>query len=127
MVQKPSSIDTVVGTNLHIDILSDLAAALAGSIGIASSANLDPTRSYPSMFEPVHGSAFDITGKGVANPIGAIWAAADMLAWLGENRSAEDIMNAIATVCKKKILTADMGGSLNTVQVTEAICAFLSS
>ncbi|KAH7317354.1 putative tartrate dehydrogenase [Rhexocercosporidium sp. MPI-PUGE-AT-0058] len=125
MVQKPASIDTVVGTNLHIDILSDLAAALAGSIGIASSANLDPTRIYPSMFEPVHGSAFDITGKGIANPIGAIWAAADMLAWLGEEKSANSIMEAIATVCERKILTADMGGTMNTVQVTEEICKAL--
>lgn len=125
MVQKPASIDTVVGTNLHIDILSDLAAALAGSIGIASSANLDPTRAYPSMFEPVHGSAFDITGKGIANPIGAIWAAADMLAWLGEGASANSIMKAIAITCDRKMLTADMGGTLNTVQVTKEICKAL--
>ncbi|KFZ11757.1 hypothetical protein V502_07413 [Pseudogymnoascus sp. VKM F-4520 (FW-2644)] len=125
MVQKPASIDTVVGTNLHIDILSDLAAALAGSIGIASSANLDPTRAYPSMFEPVHGSAFDITRKGIANPIGAIWAAADMLAWLGEGESANSIMEAISTACDRKMLTADMGGTLNTVQATEEICKAL--
>ena len=72
----------MVGTNLHIDILSNLVAALAGSIGIATSANLDPTRAFPSMFEPVHGSGFDITGLGVANPIGAVWAPADMLGWL---------------------------------------------
>ena len=126
MVQKPSSLDTVVGTNLHIDILSDLAAALAGSIGIAASANLDPTRAFPSMFEPVHGSAFDITGLGVANPIGAIWAAADMLEWLGEKEASEGIMKAIAVVCEKKMLTKDMGGTLNTVQVSEAICKELN-
>lgn len=125
MVQKPWTIDTVVGTNLHIDILSDLAAALAGSIGIAASANLDPTREMPSMFEPVHGSAFDIMGKGVANPIGAIWAAADMMAWVGEERQAERIMEAIARVCSDGNVTADMGGKLNTKQVTEAICKAL--
>lgn len=122
MVQKPWTIDTVVGTNLHVDILSDLAAALAGSIGIAASANLDPSRTNPSMFEPVHGSAFDIMGKGVANPIGAIWAAADMLAWLGEKASADGIMQAIASVCADGEVTADMGGMLNTKQATEAIC-----
>ncbi|KAJ8118148.1 hypothetical protein OPT61_g804 [Boeremia exigua] len=123
MVQKPWSIDTVVGTNLHIDILSDLAAALAGSIGIASSANLDPERRNPSLFEPVHGSAFDIMGKGIANPIGAIWAAADMLAWLGEQESADSIMGAIMSVCKDNQVTADMGGSLNTEEAAAAICA----
>lgn len=127
MVQKPWSIDTVVGTNLHIDILSDLAAALAGSIGIASSANLDPSRTNPSVFEPVHGSAFDIMGKGIANPIGAIWAAADMLAWLGQQSSADTIMDAIAQVCKDNSVTADMGGTLSTKQATEEICNALTS
>lgn len=122
MVQKPNSIDTVVGTNLHIDILSDLAAALAGSIGIASSGNLDPTRAWPSMFEPVHGSAFDITVKGIANPIGAIWAAAEMLSWVGEETAAENIMEAIRTVCKSGQLTRDMGGAGTTDSVTKAIC-----
>lgn len=127
MVQKPWTIDTVVGTNLHIDILSDLAAALAGSIGIASSANLDPSRKNPSVFEPVHGSAFDIMGKGIANPIGAIWAAADMLAWLGEQESADAIMDAIARVCKEAKVTRDMGGSLNTKQAAAAICEALAA
>jgi isocitrate/isopropylmalate dehydrogenase len=127
MVTKPWTIDTVVGTNLHIDILSDLAAALAGSIGIASSANLDPSRKNPSVFEPVHGSAFDIMGKGVANPIGAIWAAADMLAWLGESQSADSILTAIARVCKENKVTADMGGSLNTKEAAAAICQALSA
>ncbi|KAF2019919.1 isocitrate/isopropylmalate dehydrogenase [Aaosphaeria arxii CBS 175.79] len=122
MVQKPWTIDTVVGTNLHIDILSDLAAALAGSIGIAPSANLDPERQNPSLFEPVHGSAFDIMGKGIANPIGAIWAAANMLEWLGEQESADAILNAIAHVCNEKKVTADMGGDLNTKQAAAAIC-----
>ena len=73
MTLKPASLDTIVATNLHADILSDLAAALAGSLGIAPTANLNPERAFPSMFEPIHGSAFDITGKGIANPIGSFW------------------------------------------------------
>lgn len=126
MVQKPWTIDTVVGTNLHIDILSDLAAALAGSIGIAASANLDPDRKAPSIFEPVHGSAFDITGKGIANPIGAISAAAEMLAWIGEPDSAASVMSAVINACRDGKVTADMGGSLSTKEVTDAICNELS-
>ena len=78
-----------MATNLHADILSDLAAALAGSIGIAPTANLDPTRRNPSMFEPIHGSAFDITGKGVANPVATFWTGAEMLRWLGEEEAAD--------------------------------------
>lgn len=111
MVQKPHSIDTVVGT-LHIDILSDLAAALAGSIGIAASSNLDPTRGWPSMFEPVHGSAFDIMGKGVANPIGAVWRAAEMISWVGEEGAAAGMMKAIESVCEGGLLTVDIGGQV---------------
>ena len=84
MVMRPASIDTVVATNLHADILSDLAAALAGSLGIAPTANLNPERKFPSMFEPIHGSAFDITGKGIANPIGTFWSATMMLEYLGQ-------------------------------------------
>lgn len=126
MVQRPETIDTVVGTNLHIDILSDLAAALAGSIGIAASANLDPERKAPSVFEPIHGSAFDIVGKGIANPVGAIWAASSMLQWLGEQEAADVILEAIADVCRENKVTADMGGKLNTVEVTEAICERIS-
>lgn len=127
MVQRPTSIDAVVGTNLHIDILSDLAAALAGSIGIASSGNLDPTRSCPSIFEPVHGSAFDITSRGIANPIGAIWASAEMLSWLGEEAAADAIIKAIRTACKRGQLTRDMGGVRTTDEVTKFICDVLSS
>ena len=84
MVLKPTTIDIVVATNLHADILSDLAAALAGSLGIAPTANLNPERRFPSMFEPIHGSAFDIAGKGIANPIATFWTAALMLDHLGE-------------------------------------------
>ena len=88
MVLDPKSIDTVVATNLHADILSDLAAALSGSMGIAPTSNLNPERTYPSMFEPIHGSAFDIMGQGVANPIGAFWTACMMLEHLGENEAS---------------------------------------
>ena len=84
MTMKPQTLDTIVATNLHADILSDLAAALAGSLGIAPTANLNPERKTPSMFEPIHGSAFDITGKGIANPVGTFWTAAMMLEHLGE-------------------------------------------
>ena len=92
MVLKPQTLDVMVATNLHADILSDLAAALSGSLGIAPTANLNPERKYPSMFEPIHGSAFDITGKGIANPIGTFWSAAMMLEHLGEKqcRGASD-------------------------------------
>ena len=84
MVNRPASIDTVVATNLHADILSDLAAALAGSLGIAPTANIDPERRYPSMFEPIHGSAFDIMGQGLANPVGTFWSCVMLLEHLGE-------------------------------------------
>lgn len=122
MVLQPESLDTIVATNLHADILSDLAAALAGSIGIAPTSNLDPTRQHPSMFEPIHGSAFDITGKGVANPIGTFWSAAEMIRWLGEEVAAEQLMQCVENVCANKIVTKDLGGSANTKQVTEAVC-----
>ncbi|ODM20102.1 hypothetical protein SI65_05089 [Aspergillus cristatus] len=122
MVNKPDTLDTIVGTNLHMDILSDLAALLAGSIGIAASSNLDPTRKNPSMFEPVHGSAFDITGRGVANPLGAIWSAAKMLTWLGESTAAEHLMECVKTVCRAGILMADLVGNAKTQDVVNAIC-----
>ena len=88
MVTDPVSIDTVVATNLHADILSDLAAALTGSLGVAPTANLDPERRFPSMFEPIHGSAFDITGKGIANPVGTFLSAVMLLEHLGEAKAA---------------------------------------
>ncbi|EPQ31336.1 uncharacterized protein PFL1_01520 [Pseudozyma flocculosa PF-1] len=122
MTMHPQSIDTVVATNLHADILSDLAAALAGSIGIAPTANLDPTRANPSMFEPIHGSAFDITGKGTANPVGAFWSAAMMLEWLGEADSSARLMRAIERICHQAIFTPDLGGKCTTDDVTEAVC-----
>ncbi|KAF2450209.1 tartrate dehydrogenase [Karstenula rhodostoma CBS 690.94] len=122
MVLQPSSLDTIVATNLHADILSDLAAALAGSIGIAPSSNLDPERGNPSMFEPIHGSAPDIAGRGVANPVGAFWSAAEMVRWLGEEKAADTLMKAVEEVTKAGVKTKDLGGSENTKSVTEAVC-----
>ena len=123
MVLRPRSIDTVVATNLHADILSDLAAALAGGLGLAPTANLDPERRAPSMFEPIHGSAFDIMGKGIANPIGTFWSGAMMLEHLGEVAAAALIMDAIARVTAAGILTSDVGGTATTREVTEAVIA----
>ncbi|KAA8911983.1 hypothetical protein TRICI_003669 [Trichomonascus ciferrii] len=121
MVARPRTLDVVVGTNLHMDILSDLAAALAGSIGLAPSSNLDPTRANPSLFEPVHGSAFDITGKGVANPVATIWSAAEMLKWIGEEDAAAHLMRSLETVVSRGETTPDLGGSLSTNQVARAV------
>jgi tartrate dehydrogenase/decarboxylase / D-malate dehydrogenase len=124
MVMRPQSIDTVVATNMHADILSDLAAALAGSLGIAPTANLNPERKFPSMFEPIHGSAFDITGKGIANPVGTFWSATMMLEHLGHKPAADRLMRAIEKVTADKALhTPDLGGSATTRQVTDAVVA----
>ena len=125
MVLKPASLDVMVATNLHADILSDLAAALSGSLGIAPTANLDPQRRFPSMFEPIHGSAFDITGKGVANPIATFWTASMMLEHLGEARAAARLMKAIESVTAKKVFTPDLGGGARTSDVTKAVLAAL--
>lgn len=122
MVQNPASIDTVVATNLHADILSDLAAALAGSLGIAPTGNIDPERRAPSMFEPIHGSAFDIMGKGVANPVGAFWTAAMMLEHLGEQAASRRLMDAVEQVLASGVRTADLGGTARTADVTRAVC-----
>jgi len=122
MTLNPQSLDTIVATNLHADILSDLAAALAGSIGIAPTSNLDPTRKNPSMFEPIHGSAFDITGKGIANPVATFWTAAEMLAWLGEEDASTTLMECVERVCEKGIKTKDLGGNATTIEVTNAVC-----
>jgi tartrate dehydrogenase/decarboxylase/D-malate dehydrogenase len=126
MVAKPSSVDVVVATNLHADILSDLAAALAGSMGIAPTANLDPLKRGPSMFEPIHGSAFDIMGKGIANPLGAFWTAQMMLEYLGEHHAAARLMAAIEKVTSEgKALSPDLGGSATTAQIADAVCLAL--
>jgi tartrate dehydrogenase/decarboxylase/D-malate dehydrogenase len=126
MTLKPRSIDTVVATNLHADILSDLAAALAGSLGIAPTANLNPERQFPSMFEPIHGSAFDIAGKGIANPVGTFWSAVMMLEHLGEGAAAGRLMRAIERItADRKLHTPDLGGNARTREVTDAMCAVL--
>jgi tartrate dehydrogenase/decarboxylase/D-malate dehydrogenase len=127
MVNRPGSLDTLVATNLHADVLSDLAAALAGSLGIAPTGNIDPERRYPSMFEPIHGSAFDIMGKGLANPIGTFWSCVMMLEHLGEPAAAAKLMAAIEAVTADKSLhTADLGGTATMDQVTAAVCARIS-
>ncbi len=126
MVFKPESLDVMVATNLHADILSDLAAALSGSLGIAPTANLDPQRRFPSMFEPIHGSAFDIVGKGIANPIGTFWCAAMMLEHLGEKRAAATLMCAIESVTRAGVFTPDLGGEATTREVTDAVRAAIS-
>jgi tartrate dehydrogenase/decarboxylase/D-malate dehydrogenase len=120
MVLKPATIDVMVATNLHADILSDLAAALSGSLGIAPTANLNPEREFPSMFEPIHGSAFDITGKGVANPIATFWTAAMMLEHLGEAKAAKRLMNAVEKTTGSGVHTPDLGGKAKTRDVTRA-------
>ena len=125
MVLKPAAIDVMVASNLHADILSDLAAALSGSLGTAPSANLNPERRFPSMFEPIHGSAFDIAGKGIANPIASFWSAAMMLEHLGEPTAAAHLMKAIESVTARKIFTPDLGGSARTRDVTAAVIAAL--
>jgi tartrate dehydrogenase/decarboxylase/D-malate dehydrogenase len=122
MVMRPQTLDTIVATNLHADILSDLAAALAGSLGIAPTANINPERTFPSMFEPIHGSAFDIMGKGIANPIGTFWSAVMLLEHLGEEPAANRLMRAIERVtADRRFHTPDLGGNAGTADVTAAV------
>ena len=122
MVMRPQTIDTVVATNLHADILSDLAAALAGSLGIAPTANLNPEGKFPSMFEPIHGSAFDITGKGIANPVATFWSGSMMLEHLGEGAAAQRLMRAVERVtADKRLHTPDLGGKARTTDVTAGV------
>ncbi|MDB2513346.1 tartrate dehydrogenase [Alphaproteobacteria bacterium] len=126
MVMQPQSLDTIVATNLHADVLSDLAAALSGSIGVAPTANLNPGRTTPSMFEPIHGSAFDITGKGIANPVGTFWSAAMLLEHVGEADAAAQLMRAIESVTANQDLhTPDLGGDATTEKVTDALIAHI--
>jgi tartrate dehydrogenase/decarboxylase/D-malate dehydrogenase len=127
MVLKPKTLDVLVATNLHADILSDLAAALSGSLGIAPTANLNPERQFPSMFEPIHGSAFDITGKGIANPIGTFWTASMMLEHLGEFNAAKRLLEAIEVVTASGVHTPDLGGKAGTADVTRAVCDYIAS
>src|SRR5580765_4706966 len=126
-VRHPDWFDIVVGSNLFGDILSDLGPAVAGSIGMAPSANLNPERECPSMFEPVHGSAPDIAGKGIANPIGQIWSGALMLRHLGASEAADAIEDAIAkTLAESVVRTPDIGGSSSTAELGEAIAQRLT-
>jgi len=126
MVGRPQTLDVLVATNLHADILSDLAAALSGGLGIGPTANLNPERRFPSMFEPIHGSAFDIVGKGVANPVGTFWTAVLMLEHLGETAAAARLMRAIEAVTGAGVLTPDLGGRATTADVTRAVCEQLA-
>jgi tartrate dehydrogenase/decarboxylase / D-malate dehydrogenase len=121
MVLKPESLDTIVASNLQADILSDLAAALTGSLGIAPTANLNPERKFPSMFEPIHGSAFDITGQGIANPIATFWTASMMLEHLGEAKAAARLMKAVERTTGEQVFTPDLGGVHDTRAVTNAV------
>jgi tartrate dehydrogenase/decarboxylase/D-malate dehydrogenase len=126
-VRRPQSFDVVVASNLFGDILSDISAIVTGSIGLAASANIDPTRRFPSMFEPVHGSAPDIEGKGIANPLAAVFSAAMMLDHLGLDRAARQMETAIETVlAAEKIRTPDLGGSSTTTEVIAALLASIA-
>ena len=126
MVNSPEKLDVVVATNLHADILSDLASALTGSLGIGATANINTNKNYPSMFEPIHGSAFDIVGKGIANPIGAIWSGSLMLKHLGEHKSANRIYKAIKIYAKNGgPFTPDLGGKAKTKEVVNKLLSIL--
>jgi len=128
MVDRPESLDTMVATNLHADILSDLAAALAGSLGIAPTGNIDPERRYPSMFEPIHGSAFDIMGQNLANPVGSFWSAVMMLEHLGEHSAASKLMRVIEHItAQPRWHTRDLGGRALTTEVTAEALRLINS
>ncbi|MDE2572285.1 MAG: tartrate dehydrogenase [bacterium] len=125
MVREPERFGVLVGSNLFGDILTDLAAALQGSLGIAASANLNPEGGVPGVFEPVHGSAPDIAGKGIANPIGAIWSGALMLEYLGERAAADAVVAAIAAALASGTRTPDLGGKATTAEMGDAVLAHL--
>jgi tartrate dehydrogenase/decarboxylase/D-malate dehydrogenase len=126
MVRDPGSLDVVVASNLFADVLTDLAAAIQGGMGMAASANLQPDGAAPGVFEPVHGSAPDIAGRGVANPVGAIWSAALMVEHLGEADAASALMDAVEAVCRDGPRTRDVGGTASTREVGEAIASRLA-
>ena len=120
-VLHPERFDVVLTTNFIGDILSDLGGAIMGSLGLGPSGNINPEKTYPSMFEPIHGSAPDIAGRQIANPIGAIWSGALMLEHLGQAEAGENIVRAIETTVKQGVLPVDLGGSAKTMEITEAI------
>ncbi|MGL5910688.1 MAG: tartrate dehydrogenase [Phycicoccus sp.] len=127
LVLDPAAFDVIVASNLFGDVLSDLTAALVGGLGLAASANLDPTRRHPSLFEPVHGSAPDIAGKGTADPVGAIWAASLMLDHLGEADAGRRVLGAVESVlARTDVRTPDLGGDASTEQFTDAVIATLT-
>ena len=121
LVRRPQTFDVIVGSNLLGDILSDLTGGITGSLGLNPSANLNPERRFPSLFEPVHGSAPDIAGKGIANPTGAILSAAMMLEWLGESAAANAVRSAVERTLAARNLTPDVGGKSTTTQITDAV------
>jgi tartrate dehydrogenase/decarboxylase/D-malate dehydrogenase len=122
LVRRPETFDVIVASNLFGDILTDLSAAITGSLGLAPSANLNPDRTFPSMFEPVHGSAPDIAGRGVANPMAAMLAGAMMLEFLGQAEPARSLESAVIGVLREgKVLPRDLGGAAGTAEVTEAV------
>ena len=123
MVRSPASLDVVVASNLFGDVLTDIAAELQGGMGMAASASLAPGSGAAGIFEPVHGSAPDIAGRGIANPLGAIWSAALMVEQLGEQDAADRLMRAVEAVCREGILTADVGGRATTSEVGDAVAA----
>ena len=126
LVRRPESFDVLVGSNLFGDILTDLSAAITGSLGLAPSANLNPPRTYPSMFEPVHGSAPDIAGRGVANPMATMLAGAQMLEFLGEPTAAGLVEQAvIGVLTDQRVVTPDLGGTATTEAVADAVIARL--
>ena len=122
LVRRPETFDVIVASNLFGDILTDLSAAITGSLGLAPSANLNPDRTFPSMFEPVHGSAPDIAGRGVANPMAAMLAGAMMLEFLGQPEAARSLEGAvIGVLAEGKVVSRDLGGAAGTAEVTEAV------
>jgi tartrate dehydrogenase/decarboxylase / D-malate dehydrogenase len=125
MITHPHTLDVIVASNLFGDILTDIGSAISGSMGVAPGANINPERTAPSMFEPIHGSAPDIAGRGIANPIGAIWAGAMMIDHLGEREAHDAIVTAIAGALSREVKTPDLGGRASTRAMTEAVMGFI--
>jgi tartrate dehydrogenase/decarboxylase/D-malate dehydrogenase len=127
MVKDPGRFEIVVTSNLFGDILTDLGAAISGGMGLAAGANINPERKFPSMFEPIHGSAPDIAGKGIANPLATVWSASQLLEFFGHKLWADKLISIIEELLtEKKTLTPDLGGTATTKQVGDAVIAKLS-